>query len=94
MARPPAGKGERPEAKGDEPFFLAPECGYAVLFDEDATAGLRGGAWPSTTSISEVFLVTDSEEAYAEMRERVGQGRKTRMLYRDYLRHFRRRPRL
>jgi type II secretory pathway pseudopilin PulG len=33
------------------------------------------------------------DEAYAEMRERLGPGRKTTLLYRDYLRRFRRRSR-
>lgn len=87
------GRGQRPEAKGDEPYLLAPECGYAVLFDEDALRDFED-ALAEHEEIGEVFLVTDSEEAYAEMRARVGQGRRTRMLYRDYLRHFRRRPRL
>lgn len=85
------GRGERPEANG--PFLINVDCGYAVLFDEDAFRDFEE-ALASQDRITHVAFLTDSEEAYAEMRERVGAGRETLMLYRDFLRHYRRRVRL
>ncbi len=80
----------RPKIVGSDDFFVSPECGYAVLF-RDAAFREFEEELAEHENISHVFLVTDSEEAYAEMRERVGAGRETVMLYRDFLRHFRRR---
>jgi len=42
--------------------------------------------------VTHVFLVTDSQEAYAEMSEYLGLRWRTSMLYRDYLRNFRIEP--
>jgi hypothetical protein len=39
--------------------------------------------------ISHLYVITDSPDAYAEAVELLGRGRKTSMLYRDYLRNFR-----
>jgi hypothetical protein len=43
--------------------------------------------------ITHVYFVTDSDEAFAEMSERVGHNRVTSMLYGEYLRNFHRRLR-
>ncbi|MBA3726368.1 MAG: site-specific DNA-methyltransferase [Armatimonadetes bacterium] len=80
----------RPKNVGSGDFFISPECGYAVLFRDDAFRDFEE-ALAEQDDISHVFLVTDSDEAFAEMRERLGTKRKTMMLYRDFLRHFRRR---
>ncbi|MCZ7589353.1 MAG: site-specific DNA-methyltransferase [Gaiella sp.] len=85
------GRGERPEVDG--PFLINPDCGYAVLFEEDAFRDFEE-ALAGQDAVTHVAFVTDSEEAYAEMRERVGAGRETLMLYRDFLRHYRRQVRL
>jgi adenine-specific DNA-methyltransferase len=85
-------RGPRPEAVESDDFFISPECGYAVLFRDDAFRDFEE-ALAKHDDISHVFLATDSDEAYAEMRERIGVGHETAMLYRDFLRHFRRRAR-
>jgi adenine-specific DNA-methyltransferase len=72
----------------DVPFAVLPEGGYAVLFDEAAQRDFIAGL-NQAEGIRHVFLVTDSEDAYAEMAEGVGPGYVTHMLYRDYLRSFR-----
>jgi len=86
------GRGERPAVDEAVDYLVAPECGYAVLFNEDAFRDFEE-ALAGTDGITHVFLVTDSDEAYAEMRERLGLRVQTTMLYRDLLRHFRRRQR-
>jgi adenine-specific DNA-methyltransferase len=73
-------------------FLIAPECGYAVLFHDSAFRVFED-ALAEHKSITHVFLITDSDEIYAEMRERLGPGRQTMLLYRDFVRHFRRRVR-
>jgi adenine-specific DNA-methyltransferase len=80
----------RPKVKPGQKFLISPECGYAVLLDDAAFRDFDE-ALSDEPEISHVFLITDSEEAYAEMRERLGPARKTMLLYRDFLRHYRRR---
>ena len=85
-------RAKRPKAKQRAKYLVSPECGYAVLFDDSAFRDFEEEL-AERKEISHVFLITDSEEAYAEMRERLGPGRRTTLLYHDFLRHFRRRPR-
>lgn len=82
-------RGERPRDvdPGDD-WLIAADCGYAVLFNEDAFRAFNNEI-AAHDGIDHLFLVTDSEEAYAEMRTVLAQGRETSMLYRDYLRAFR-----
>jgi adenine-specific DNA-methyltransferase len=86
------GKGQRPNVKRGAKFLVAPECGYSVLFDDSAFREFEDEL-STHIGVRHVFLITDSDEAYAEMRERLGPGRQTMLLYRDFLRHFRRRAR-
>lgn len=71
-----------------KPFSVADGSPYAILFDE---AYLRAfvDTLRARPDVSHIYFVTDSEEAYTEMAALVGRERKTYMLYRDYLRHFR-----
>jgi adenine-specific DNA-methyltransferase len=86
-------RGPRPsEIDACQGFLIAPECGYAILLREEAFPDFEKELG-SYKEISHVFFFTNSEEAYAEMRERVGTGRVTSMLCRDYLKNFRRRLR-
>jgi adenine-specific DNA-methyltransferase len=71
----------------NEPFVVLPESGYAVLFDTVALPDLLE-ALGDQPSVDHVFLLTDSEQAYTDMASSL-QPRKTTMLPRDYLRHFR-----
>jgi adenine-specific DNA-methyltransferase len=71
-----------------EHWFLVDGVPFAVLLDEDRFAEFRkllGGRG----DISHVWLVTDSDAAFARMRDRLGAGWTVGMLYRDYLRNFR-----
>ena len=77
----------------DGPFIINADGGYAVLLEEDAFRDFED-ALAGQDDVTHIGLVTDSEEAYAEMRERVGAGRETMMLYSDFLHHYRRRARL
>jgi len=60
---------------------------YAVLFDETRIRPFKK-ALSCSPLVRRVFLVTDSEEAYAEMVDALGGRWPTSMLYRDYLRNF------
>ena len=82
-------RGERPrQVDPRDDWLIAEGCGYAVLFNEDAFRAFKERL-AGREDIDHVFLITDSEEAYAEMRALIGQGRRTSMLYRDYLGSFR-----
>lgn len=70
-----------------KPFAVLTECGYAVLFDPVAFADLAE-TLIDEVALDHVFLVTDSEQAYTDMAGAL-RPRKTTMLPRDYLRHFR-----
>lgn len=61
---------------------------YAVLFRESRFRQFREGLL-RRPDITHVWLVTDSEDAYAEMRSALPGGLFVSMLYRDYLRNFR-----
>jgi adenine-specific DNA-methyltransferase len=83
------GRGDRDDAVDiSQPFYVAPGGGYAVLFDVAELAAFEQ-ALTDRPDISHVFVITDSADAFAEVRERVGTGREVSMLYRDYLRNFR-----
>jgi len=68
-------------------WAIAEGGAYAVLFDETRLRSFKK-ALSCSTAVERVFLVTDSEEAYAEMAEALGGRWPTSMLYRDYLRNF------
>jgi adenine-specific DNA-methyltransferase len=61
---------------------------FAVLLDEDAFRGFLALV-KGCPRLTHAWLVTDSESAFARMRERLPKHLKTGMLYRDYLRNFR-----
>jgi adenine-specific DNA-methyltransferase len=68
-------------------FAIASASGYAVLADDESFPDLIE-AVRETEGIQQIFLLTDSEDAYAEMTSQLP-GRKTHMWPRDYLRFFR-----
>ena len=82
------GVGRRPVSSDAEPFVLPEESNYAVLFQRSAFATFRR-ALAKRPDITHVFLVTDSEAAYAQMCSRLPATLRTSMLYRDYLGNFR-----
>jgi len=83
------GAWQQDAAGSDEPgYALPPGTPYAILFKE-SRFGPFLQALSARPDVTHVFLVTDSEEAYAEMRAALPSRIKARMLYRDYLRSFR-----
>jgi adenine-specific DNA-methyltransferase len=82
-------RGRRPKLNSKTgQFAIVEECGYAVLFDETAlrefVVALNGAP-----GVEHVFLVTDSEDSFAEMCGELGPAHRPEMLYRDYARAFR-----
>jgi adenine-specific DNA-methyltransferase len=69
-------------------FAMPAGSRYAVLFDEAAFRKLRK-ALDGRPDVTHVWIVTDSEDAYAEMRSVLPPRLTTSMLYRDYLANFR-----
>lgn len=83
------GVGEREEAPSLGDFYVAPSSPYAVLFKPSRLRKFAT-ALEKRPDIDHVWIVTDSEEAYAEACEALrGQVTYTSQLYRDYLRTFR-----
>jgi len=80
------GKRESVDAKAG--FYLPETSHYAVLFEERSFRKLKR-ALEDRTDVTHVWIVTDSEDAFAEMRSALPGRLVTSMLYRDYLRNFR-----
>lgn len=75
------------EPVGDVDFVL-PKCSnYGVLFNEARFKEFRARVM-ALNSLTHVWLVTNSEPAFAEMRESLPGQLRVSMLYRDYLRNF------
>lgn len=82
------GVGERGHADDTEPYALAPNSNYAVLFDRSHFAAFKR-ALADRGDITHVFLITDSSADYHDMCDRLPEALETSMLYRDYLTNFR-----
>jgi adenine-specific DNA-methyltransferase len=81
------GVGARPKPK-DPDMLVPPGATYAVLFREEKFRRFLK-AIAGREELTHVWIVTDSEDAFAEMRAAVHPHLITSMLYRDYLRNFR-----
>jgi adenine-specific DNA-methyltransferase len=82
------GIGMREEISVKPDFSLPPNSTYGVLFKEGRFRQFKR-ALEQRTDVNHVWLLTDSEEAYAEMRAALPRNLSVSMLYRDYLRYFR-----
>lgn len=71
----------------DTAWLLTDESHFAVLLDEDKLRPFLSHL-KKRSDITHVWLVTDSEAAFARMRDRIPGDRAVSMLYRDYLRNF------
>lgn len=82
------GIGQRPRGAVPKDMLLLPGHPYGVLFQEERFRkfALAIAARPD---ITHVWIVTDSEDAFAEMRALLPSRLNVSMLYRDYLRNFR-----
>ncbi len=81
------GKGKRDLPKTRTGFFMPESSAYAILFNE-AKFQKFWEALKNRPEVTHAWLVTDSGEAYAEMRSDLPKSVKTSMLYHDYLRNF------
>jgi adenine-specific DNA-methyltransferase len=81
------GIGERETMSKKVDFSIPPTSTYGILFKESRFQKFRN-ALRSNPNVKRVWFVTDSEEAYAEMRADLPNNLLTSMLYRDYLRNF------
>jgi adenine-specific DNA-methyltransferase len=80
------GVGSRPKLQ-DADMLVPPGMPYAVLFREERFRRFLK-ALTGRADLTHVWLVTDSEDAFAEMRSMLDPRLKVSMLYRDYLRNF------
>jgi adenine-specific DNA-methyltransferase len=81
------GIGDRPLSAGAPDMLIPTTAGFAVLFDEGKAREFVERL-EKRPDITHIFVVTDSTEAFAETRSLIGPGRRSSMLYRDYLRNF------
>jgi len=82
------GVGLREGASPADGFYLPADSHYAILFQEEAFRKMRR-AVEKRTDISHIWIITDSEDGFAEMRSALPGHVRASMLYRDYLRNFR-----
>jgi len=80
--------GARPEPDIKKGYLTPADSTYAVLFRESKFREFLR-ALERRTEVTHVWLVTDSEEAFAEMCAALPVRLSVSMLYRDYLRNFR-----
>lgn len=82
------GVGARPDAPDESDMLIPPQGRFAVLYREERFRAFSR-ALRDRPDISHVWIVTDSEDAFAEMRAMLPGRLAISMLYRDYLRNFR-----
>lgn len=82
------GVGEPEFGAADGDFSIPKGSTYAVLFREDRYRAFAA-ALAERTDLTHVWIVTDSQAAYAEIRSSLPRDLRVGMLYRDYLRNFR-----
>jgi adenine-specific DNA-methyltransferase len=81
------GMGTRGTSGEESDMLIPPEGNFAVLFKEDRFRAFSK-IISERSNITHVWIVTDSEDAFAEMRAMMPPRLITSMLYRDYLRNF------
>jgi adenine-specific DNA-methyltransferase len=79
--------GDPAELAADRHWLIMEDVPFAVLLDEDHFRQFSEQI-EARNDITHVWLVTDSEPAFARMRSRIHGRRTVGMLYRDYLRNF------
>jgi adenine-specific DNA-methyltransferase len=82
------GIGIRPKVPKQSDMLMPLGHRYGILFQEEKFRKFSK-ALEARPDISHVWIVTDSEDAFAEMRASLPSRLTTSMLYRDYLRNFR-----
>ncbi|MCX6928399.1 MAG: DNA methyltransferase [Verrucomicrobia bacterium] len=81
-------RGEREESKGSTPWFIPKHSPFAVLIQEKQFRDFREKL-AERKDIEWVFLITDSEENFGQMRRTLGRKYECVQLYKSYLENFR-----
>jgi adenine-specific DNA-methyltransferase len=80
--------GEREDSKGSTPWFIPKHSPFAVLIQDKQFPAFRAKL-AERKDIELVFIITDSEENFGEMRRTLGPKYECRQLYKSYLENFR-----
>lgn len=80
--------GERESRRGSTPWYLAKHSPFAVLIQEAKFSDF-GKKLRERKEITHVFVVTDSEDNFAQMRRELGRKYHCVQLYKSYLDNFR-----
>ena len=81
-------RGEPEDSKGSTPWFIPQHSPFAVLIQEKHFRGFREKL-AERKDIEWVFLITDSEENFGQMRRTLGRKFECVQLYKSYLENFR-----
>ncbi len=81
-------RGEREDSKGSTPWFIPKHSPFAVLIQEKQFREFREKL-AERKDIEWVFLITDSEENFGQMRRKLGRKHECVQLYKSYLENFR-----
>lgn len=81
-------RGEREDSKGSTPWFIPKHSPFAVLIQEKQFRAFREKL-AERKDIEWVFLITDSEENFGQMRRTLGRKVECVQLYKSYLENFR-----
>jgi len=81
-------RGEREDSKGSTPWFLPKHSPFVVLIQEKQFHAFREKL-AERPDIEWVFLITDSEENFSQMRRTLGRKYECVQLYKSYLDNFR-----
>lgn len=81
-------RGGREDSKGSTPWFIPRHSPFAVLIQEKQFRGFREKL-AERKDIEWVFLITDSEENFGQMRRTLGRKYQCVQLYKSYLENFR-----
>jgi len=81
-------RGEREDSKGSTPWFIPKHSPFAVLIQEKQFSAFREKL-TERKDIEWVFLITDSEENFGQMRRTLGRKVECVQLYKSYLENFR-----
>jgi adenine-specific DNA-methyltransferase len=82
-----AGSRGRVQDMGKPDFYLSEGVPFAVLLKEQKFK-LFNDEIRQRRDLTHIFLVTDSEEAFKDMKARINGRHRVTMLYKDYIEHF------
>lgn len=81
-------RGQREDSKGSAQWFIPKQSPFAVLIQEKQFRAFREKL-AERKDIEWVFLITDSEENFGQMRRTLGRRYECVQLYKSYLENFR-----